>query len=83
MICVNKKCKKYFDEKVRPIKIKRNQKIIECPFCGLKYNYIKYCQDFQRISQGNGKYQLVRKQKKVRMSKKERLKIRKLQSGKI
>lgn len=73
------KCKKQFYPDKQEIKIKRNLKYIKCPHCGHKY---------EKVTQLNGSYmrkkngQLINLKKKARMSKKQRLKIRKLANEK-
>lgn len=73
MIC--KKCKKEFDEsKQVMILVKKILQGFKCPHCNRKYFKVPK-QDRDLIKLQNG--QLVRKDKKIKMSKKERLGIRK------
>lgn len=66
------KCKKYFEPEKQSIKIKVFRKIIQCPYCNKKYEILTFSNQYIRLKNG----QLINRFKKVKMSKKERLKLR-------
>jgi hydrogenase maturation factor HypF (carbamoyltransferase family) len=73
MIILCEKCKKEFDsnscEQIR----KSTRVIIKCPECGKKYDlFMQDNKNYTTLDNG----QIVRKNKKIKMSKKKRLEIR-------
>lgn len=75
--CVNLKCKKFFKPNYEQQIVKNGKKIIRCPWCKTKYIKINISKDFIKMPSG----QLINKKKKIKMSKKERLKLRKKKNG--
>lgn len=75
LVC--EKCKKQFDPNNQKLEESKKGKFIHCPFCRLKYVFINYATGFIRQKDGS----LRRKDKKIRMSKKERLRLRRLQQS--
>lgn len=67
MIC--DKCKKEFDEKEQEVKVVKLLRIFRCPECNNKYQWINHSGDYKRNKKTG---QLLRKNKRVRKTKKER-----------
>jgi hypothetical protein len=72
MICTNKKCQKDFNVEAQKVFYYKKNKTIKCPFCEAKYFLMNWASDLKRLENG----QLVKGSPRVRMSKKQRLKLR-------
>ncbi len=61
------KCEKCKHE----IAVPEGTRLLKCPHCGIKYKYIGKTADMLILKNG----QMIRKERKIRMSKKERRKL--------
>lgn len=78
--CPNCKCVIHLNQ--IKIKIKKGDRTIRCNNCNTKLTQIKWSNDYYREKNINGKDScLKRKQPKIKMKKKQRLKLRKQFKG--
>ena len=69
------KCKKEFDISTQPIKRQGLRKRIKCPYCGQNYDILTFIHDKKYAKLRSGQI-INRERQGKRMSKKERLKLR-------
>lgn len=73
------KCKQEFNTENVDIKIIKNDKLITCPECGVELKITNVNDNYMQLPTK----QLLRKKAKIRMSKKERLSLRRALNDKI
>lgn len=74
MVCGH--CHKEFDEKVQPLEYKKSGRFFLCPHCGLRYEALTFPKGYTQEKHENGSVTIKRAVSKIRMSKRDRIKIR-------